>query len=215
MNVCALFCLGFVRFFILIFRFYFESERGLFPNTEFVFDLELPVDFAPVNNDGEVDEFELLPAKLAMNKIMSPDFKITSAPVVIDFFVRHGWITAETGAFKFLFSAYALFYKNFVSLRFLKEKNFCLFPSKFDFFSFCGLNLRRRRRLLNEKFKFSLINYSLFFTFKTFFLFVYFWAYLFLKNISFISVKNFFIFLIQNSHVFLMVLEFFFFKCRV
>lgn len=35
--------------------FFFESERGLFPNTEFVFDLELPEDFVPNNADGEVN----------------------------------------------------------------------------------------------------------------------------------------------------------------
>ena len=43
------------------YSFFFESERGVFPQTEFVFDLELPVDFVPTNNDGEVDEFELVP----------------------------------------------------------------------------------------------------------------------------------------------------------
>jgi hypothetical protein len=43
--------------------FFFESERGLFPNTEFVYDLELPLDFVPNNSDGEVESFELLPAK--------------------------------------------------------------------------------------------------------------------------------------------------------
>lgn len=39
--------------------FFFESERGLFPNTEFVFDLELPEDFVPNNADGEVNIFSL------------------------------------------------------------------------------------------------------------------------------------------------------------
>jgi hypothetical protein len=34
--------------------FFFESERGLFPNTEYVYDLELPLDFIPNNADGEV-----------------------------------------------------------------------------------------------------------------------------------------------------------------
>ena len=43
-------------------RFFFESERGIFPHTEFVFDLELPIDFKPENNDGEVDEFTLVKA---------------------------------------------------------------------------------------------------------------------------------------------------------
>jgi hypothetical protein len=47
-------------------RFFFESERGLFPNTEFVYDLELPADFVPSNSDGEVETFELLPAKVCL-----------------------------------------------------------------------------------------------------------------------------------------------------
>ena len=50
-----------ISFFISI-RFFFESERGIFPQTEFVFDLELPIDFKPENNDGEVDEFTLVKA---------------------------------------------------------------------------------------------------------------------------------------------------------
>jgi 8-oxo-dGTP pyrophosphatase MutT (NUDIX family) len=36
--------------------FFFESERGLFPNTEYVYDLELPLDFIPFNADGEVSQ---------------------------------------------------------------------------------------------------------------------------------------------------------------
>jgi hypothetical protein len=50
-------------------RFFFESERGLFPNTEFVFDLELPANFVPSNSDGEVETFELLPAKVCVTLI--------------------------------------------------------------------------------------------------------------------------------------------------
>lgn len=38
--------------------FFFESERGLFPNTEYVYDLELPLDFIPNNADGEVNEID-------------------------------------------------------------------------------------------------------------------------------------------------------------
>ncbi|KAJ8946941.1 hypothetical protein NQ314_008740 [Rhamnusium bicolor] len=75
--------------------FYFESERGLFPNTEFVFDLELPVDYVPVNADGEVETFELLSAKQCLEKILTSDFKTTSTPVALDFLIRHGVITAE------------------------------------------------------------------------------------------------------------------------
>lgn len=77
--------------------FLFESERGIFPNTEFVFDLELPPDFVPTNSDGEVQSFELLPADECLEKVFSPDFKTTSCPVVIDFLIRHGVITPENG----------------------------------------------------------------------------------------------------------------------
>lgn len=77
--------------------FLFESERGIFPNTEFVFDLELPIDFVPTNADGEVQAFELLPADQCLEKVFSPDFKTTSCPVVLDFLIRRGVITAENG----------------------------------------------------------------------------------------------------------------------
>ncbi|XP_022223125.1 uncharacterized protein YJR142W isoform X1 [Drosophila obscura] len=75
--------------------FFFESRQGLFPNTEYVFDLELPLDFVPHNADGEVQAFELLPAKECVERVFTPDFKTTSAPVVIDFLIRHGHITAD------------------------------------------------------------------------------------------------------------------------
>lgn len=77
--------------------FLFESDRGIFPNTEFVFDLELPVNFKPTNADGEVQAFELLPVKDCLEKVFSPEFKTTSCPVVIDFLIRHGFITPENG----------------------------------------------------------------------------------------------------------------------
>nr|XP_013107327.1 unnamed protein product [Stomoxys calcitrans] len=75
--------------------FFFESDQGLFPNTEYVFDLELPVDFVPHNSDGEVQAFELLPAKECIERVFTSDFKTTSCPVVIDFLIRHGFITPE------------------------------------------------------------------------------------------------------------------------
>ena len=52
-------------------RFFFESPRGLFPNTEYVFDLELPSDYEPSNNDGEVDGFKLVPIK----EVMTDDYE--------------------------------------------------------------------------------------------------------------------------------------------
>ncbi|XP_040564357.1 uncharacterized protein [Lepeophtheirus salmonis] len=72
--------------------FFFESERGLFPQTEFVFDLELPLDFRPTVNDGEVEEFELLSIDHVISRILSKDMKMTSCPITIDFLFRHGFI---------------------------------------------------------------------------------------------------------------------------
>lgn len=75
---------------------FFESERGLFPNTEYVFDLELPLDFVPNNADGEVQDFALLCAKDCYERLFSSDFKTTSVPVVLDFLIRQGLVTPET-----------------------------------------------------------------------------------------------------------------------
>lgn len=75
----------------------YDDERGIFPCTEFVFDLELPVDFTPTNADGEVQAFQLFPAGQCLEKVLSPEFNPAAAPIVIDFLVRHGVITAENG----------------------------------------------------------------------------------------------------------------------
>ena len=87
-----------------------------------MYDIELPLDFVPSNNDGEVEEFELMPASRVLNLICDPQFKMTSAPVTIDFLIRKGIITLETGEdfFKFFFS---LFFKNHI-FRFLKNSQF-------------------------------------------------------------------------------------------
>lgn len=55
-----------VYYMYICFSFFYESERGLFPDTEFVFDLELPPDFVPCNQDNEVEKFELLTASVSI-----------------------------------------------------------------------------------------------------------------------------------------------------
>lgn len=62
-----------------------------------MFDLELPLDFVPVNADGEVEEFQLLPAAKCLEWMYGPDFKVTSIPVTLDFLIRHGFISPENG----------------------------------------------------------------------------------------------------------------------
>ncbi|CAG7632322.1 unnamed protein product [Allacma fusca] len=75
--------------------YFFESERGLFPNTHFVYDLELPLDFVPINQDGEVESFTLVTLQEALDWALAPEFKTTSCPVILDFLVRHGFITPQ------------------------------------------------------------------------------------------------------------------------
>jgi len=75
--------------------FFHGSDRGIHPNTEFVFDLELPEDFVPHNNDGEVSGWQLVPVDQIVEVICSKDFKITSSPVVMDWLIRRGIITVD------------------------------------------------------------------------------------------------------------------------
>jgi len=73
-----------------------EAEDGLKPDVMFVFDLELPADFAPVNKDGEIAEFRRLPVAEVMEiTAATRDFKFNCALVNIDFFVRHGCLAPD------------------------------------------------------------------------------------------------------------------------
>lgn len=68
-----------------------ENDRGLKPDTLFLYDLDLPEGFAPRNADGEVAEFRLLPlAEVARIVRETDEFKFNCNLVVIDFLVRHG-----------------------------------------------------------------------------------------------------------------------------
>ena len=68
---------------------------GVRPNQTFCYDLEVPPDFTPVNEDGEVDRFELWPLKDVITSVRNSfDFKSNSSLVIMDFLVRHGYIHA-------------------------------------------------------------------------------------------------------------------------
>ena len=46
-----------MKYFLNCCSYCYEDERGIFPEVEFVYDLELPEDFKPSIGDGEVEEF--------------------------------------------------------------------------------------------------------------------------------------------------------------
>jgi 8-oxo-dGTP pyrophosphatase MutT (NUDIX family) len=73
-----------------------ETDDGLRPDTMFVYDLELPPDFVPRSNDGEVEEFYLWPMAQVMDVVANTtEYKFNCNLVVIDFCVRHGLIGPE------------------------------------------------------------------------------------------------------------------------
>ena len=54
------------------FSYFYEDERGLFPEVQFVFDLEVPEDFTPENADREVESFQLYPIEDVRIKTKHP-----------------------------------------------------------------------------------------------------------------------------------------------
>jgi 8-oxo-dGTP pyrophosphatase MutT (NUDIX family) len=81
--------------------FYIRDERAggetrlLQPECEYVYDLELPEDVSPKPGDNEVEEFYLWTVEEVKNAMAKGDFKPNCAVVMLDFFVRHGILTAE------------------------------------------------------------------------------------------------------------------------
>ncbi|XP_073140666.1 nudix hydrolase 20, chloroplastic-like isoform X1 [Henckelia pumila] len=62
----------------------------------FCYDLKLPDDFIPTNEDEEVESFKLVPVTQVANIIRSTDyFKANCNLVIIDFLFRHGYIKPE------------------------------------------------------------------------------------------------------------------------
>jgi 8-oxo-dGTP pyrophosphatase MutT (NUDIX family) len=73
-----------------------EDKWGLRPDVMFCFDLAVPADFSPQNQDGEISDFYLLPvAEVAQRVCHSQDFKLNVNLVIIDFLIRHGIVTPD------------------------------------------------------------------------------------------------------------------------
>ena len=74
-----------------------EREEGLRHDVLFNYDLLLPTNFLPVNEDGEVAEFMLWPMAQVHEEVGHEGvFKFNAALVVIDFLVRHGFVDPES-----------------------------------------------------------------------------------------------------------------------
>ena len=79
-----------------IISYMFNTDSGIRRDMMFVYDLKLPDDFEPVNDDGEVSGFVRWPARQALRVVEETDeFKFNVNLVIIDFAIRHGLITPE------------------------------------------------------------------------------------------------------------------------
>jgi len=68
-----------------------ETALGIRDDVLFVYDLEMPADFIPHNQDGEFVDFILMPAAAVLDRIRTSfDFKFNVNLVILDFAVRHG-----------------------------------------------------------------------------------------------------------------------------
>lgn len=74
-----------------------ETDKGLSSEVIYCYDLELPDDFVPVSNDGEVEDFYLWPLdKVAQIVRDTEAFKMNCNLVIIDFLIRHGYLGPES-----------------------------------------------------------------------------------------------------------------------
>ncbi|GAA5841411.1 hypothetical protein JCM3766R1_004075 [Sporobolomyces carnicolor] len=78
---------------------YRQTLGWLQPEVQYVYELKLPSDgtIKPTTNpaDGEVESFELMGLERVVQKLVDGKFKANCALVLIDFFIRHGLLTAE------------------------------------------------------------------------------------------------------------------------
>jgi 8-oxo-dGTP pyrophosphatase MutT (NUDIX family) len=73
-----------------------ETKTGIRDDVMFVYDLEVPPDFEPRNDDGEIAGFELMPLADILERIRTTsEFKFNVNLVILDFAVRHGVLCPE------------------------------------------------------------------------------------------------------------------------
>ncbi|MDN3565050.1 DUF4743 domain-containing protein [Paeniroseomonas aquatica] len=74
-----------------------RDNQGMRRDILHAFDLELPEDFTPIPNDGEVERFELWPARRLLEAVRDTDaVKFNVNLVLIDLFLREGLIDAAS-----------------------------------------------------------------------------------------------------------------------
>ncbi|KAI8961374.1 NUDIX hydrolase domain-like protein [Daldinia sp. FL1419] len=89
------------RFTGMVTYIYITDERAggeagqIYPETQWVYDIELPADFAPTPKDGEVADFYIWTVEEVQEKLAQRKFKPNCALILADFFIRHKILTPE------------------------------------------------------------------------------------------------------------------------
>lgn len=74
----------------------FKDEKSfIVGEVEYIYDLKLDSGVVPEPNDGEVDSFNLLSLQEVVDALFRGEFRPNCGLVMVDFLVRHGYITAE------------------------------------------------------------------------------------------------------------------------
>ena len=79
---------------------YRTVDGWLQPEVQYIYDLPMPGpdDVQPRTNDDEVESFELVPLDRVVRDMLEGKFKPNCALVLVDFLVRHGYVTPESDA---------------------------------------------------------------------------------------------------------------------
>ncbi|WFD22185.1 thiamine diphosphokinase [Malassezia equina] len=79
-----------------VLTYFYKTESGWRqPEMQYVYDLPLPADVTLAPSDGEAESFELLDRATIMERMLQGTFKPNCTLVLMDFFIRHGWLTAD------------------------------------------------------------------------------------------------------------------------
>ncbi|KAI0875976.1 NUDIX hydrolase domain-like protein [Hypoxylon argillaceum] len=89
------------RFIGMVTYIYITDERAggeegqIYPETQWVYDIELPAGERPTPKDGEVAEFYLWTVDEVRAELARGSYKPNCALILVDFFIRHGIITPD------------------------------------------------------------------------------------------------------------------------
>lgn len=72
-----------------------NQQSYIVGEVEYVYDLKLDEKIVPKPNDGEVDSFNIFTLQQVVTTLQNAEFKPNCALVMVDFLVRHGYITPE------------------------------------------------------------------------------------------------------------------------